>query len=319
MRHLFDARRAPGGPEIQQQRLAAQALHVELGARRACRRSSGQRAAAASACVRSGLHFRHATPGARQRRSRRPRRRTEAPRRRGPARRGAAVFGSLRHCSSRARTACRSPRGTAALGVGLEGAADIVMVMDHQVHADRLAQFRAHARQAERLHRLAVETGDGAGLVVHACFRSAPSRPTWGRRRTAGCRCPTAAWPCHARPRRPGTGGTAPAAPSRSAPAGAAPPVRPAGCRRRTARCTRAPPLPPRRCPARRCGRSGRAACTARRLAGPYSRPSSTTMRAAVAAISDFTLSIWVHSALIAQWPQPVQCLATRRPACKAP
>jgi hypothetical protein len=36
---------------------------------------------------------------------------------------------------------------------------------------------------------------------------------------------------------------------------------------------------------------------TARRLAGPYSSPSSTTIRAAVAAISVFTLSIRVDSA----------------------
>ena len=243
-RHFFDAGRAPGGPEIQQQRLAAQRLHRQgrAGGRLEAERPERGRRSGWSRCRAATS----TTPGRRRPARRRPRRRRRAAdggRADGPA--DASVAGFMRPpFSSKARTAAMSPRGARPLASGLQRAAHVVVVVDHQVHADGLAQLAAHAGQAQGLHRLAVEARDRARPRSPRCSRSARSRPTWDRRRTAGCRCPTAGWPCRARPRRPGRAGTAPAAPSRSAPAGAAPPVPPAGCRRRTARCIRAPRLP---------------------------------------------------------------------------
>jgi hypothetical protein len=69
---------------------------------------------------------------------------------------------------------------------------------------------------------------------------------------------------------------------------GAAPAARRAGCRRRRGRCARAPGLPPARCWAAGTGRALRRPRLRRalRLACAYSMPSSTTSRAAAAAIS---------------------------------
>ena len=56
----------------------------------------------------------------------------------------------------------------ATAGIGLERAAQVIVVVDHEVDADHLGQFVAAGRQAQGLDLAAGEAGDGARLVVDA-------------------------------------------------------------------------------------------------------------------------------------------------------
>ena len=55
------------------------------------------------------------------------------------------------------------PARASPLGIGQEGAAQVLQVMDAQVHPDVFIEARAMAVQAEHVHRVAVQ----AGLAVH--------------------------------------------------------------------------------------------------------------------------------------------------------
>ena len=58
-----------------------------------------------------------------------------------------------------------APGGTAP-GIGPKGAAQVVVVVDHEVDADALGQVVAAGGKAQGLDLAALEAGDGAGLVV---------------------------------------------------------------------------------------------------------------------------------------------------------
>ena len=55
----------------------------------------------------------------------------------------------------------------AAFRVGAQGAAQVVKVVDKQMHANHLIELRRLAAQAQRLHGFAMKARDGARLVVH--------------------------------------------------------------------------------------------------------------------------------------------------------
>ena len=176
------------------------------------------------------------------------------------------------------------------------------------------AEFAAHAREAQGLDRLAVEAGDRARPRSRRSCRSARSPPISGRRKTAGCRCPTGASPCRARPRRRGKGGTrasrsihvAPGARSASSSRGCVS-AQKIAMYSRTASSTAS--LSGSAVRARQAQLLHRAALGRRRIPALPRRPGGRR-----SARSPVCASIAGHSALPPQAPAPTVARTTRRP-----
>ena len=179
-RHLDDAGRAPGGPEVEQQRLAAQAGHRQLAAvgRLEARATTGRSPPSRVA----GVARRHsATPSAAPPRPprRRPRRPSDA---------GAPVHGAGLAAT---RSAARSPRSRAAARVGLERAAQVVVV-EHGAgrSCTPLAELGLGTCTFSTSTILAARAVDAAARRSRRAGRSARSRPPSSRRRTGRCATP---------------------------------------------------------------------------------------------------------------------------------